>query len=186
MGHVKKQENILKYAIGFIICTLFRLVTRAVPLPNVEPVTSTLMPFGKKGGWLIGALFGAFSIAIFDLITRQLGVWTIVTAVMFGLIGAFSGIYLKNKPNRIRHYVGFSVVATLAYDFITGPIMSSVIFRMPFMAALIGQIPFTIWHLGGNIAFAGLLSPALYKWVVSNRQLELSAIRQRLAAKAPA
>lgn len=183
---MKKPENIFKYAIGFAICIFIRLVTRLVPLPNIEPVTTTMMPFGKKSGWLAGALFGAASIAIFDLITNQLGIWTLVTAVMFGLIGAFAGLYLKKKDNRIRHYIGFSVAATLAYDFITGPIMSSILFRMPFMAALIGQIPFTFWHLGGNIALAGLLSPALYKWVANNRHLELSSIRQSIADRSAA
>jgi phosphotransferase system glucose/maltose/N-acetylglucosamine-specific IIC component len=145
-----------------------------------------MMPFGKKGGWLAGALFGMASIAIFDAITGKLGVWTLVTGAMFGLMGAAAGLYLKSRKNSVWQYVGFSVVATLVYDFITGPIMSSMLFKLPFMVALVGQIPFTIWHLGGNIALAGLLSPALYRWVVNNRQLEWTRLIQRFGAKASA
>jgi hypothetical protein len=183
---MKKPQDVVKYLIGFVVCIFFRLVTRAVPLPNVEPVTGTLMPFGKRAGWIAGSLFGAASIALFDLVTGKLGVWTIVTAAMFGLIGAAAGLYLKHKKSSVGQYVGFSIVATLIYDFITGPIMSSIIFKLPFTVALIGQIPFTLWHLGGNIVFAALLSPALYKWVVDNAQLEWSSLVRRFGAKAGA
>lgn len=183
---MRKPQNIFKYAIGFLVCIVIRLFTRLVPLPNIEPVTSTMMPFGKKWGIWAGAFFGAASIAIFDLITGKLGVWTIVTALMFGLMGVAAGLYLKSRKSSVGHYVGFSIAATLIYDFITGPIMSSVIFKMPFMVALIGQIPFTIWHLGGNIAFAALISPALYRWVITNKQLELNSILERFGQKAAA
>ena len=183
---MRKPENLVKYIIGFVVCMVFRLFTRAVPLPNVEPVTGTLMPFGKKGGWIVGALFGAASIVIFDILTGKLGVWTAVTAMMFGLIGASSGLFLKGHDNRVGRYIGFAVGATLVYDFITGPIMSSLMFGMTFMQALVGQIPFTLWHLGGNIVFAALLSPALYRWVVDNRHLELSSMMQRVGLKAAA
>lgn len=183
---MKRPQNIFKYAIGFVVCVLIRLFTRLVPLPNIEPVTSTMMPFGKKWGILAGAFFGIASIAIFDLITGAIGVWTIVTAAMFGIMGAISGIYLRHRKSTIGSYVGFSIAATLIYDFITGPIMSSVIFKMPFMVALVGQIPFTIWHLGGNIGFAALISPALYRWVITNKQLELNSILERFGQKAAA
>ena len=183
---MKKPQNIVKYIIGFIVCILIRLVPFRPP--NVEPITATIMPFGKKWGWLAGAFFGAASIVLYDTIHPtpgfpRLGTWTLVTALMFGLIGVASGLYLKSKKNQIKYYLGFSIIATLAYDFITGPVMSSIIWKMPFSAALIGQIPFTLWHLGGNIAFSILISPALYAWVVDNRQLELDALLRRIALR---
>jgi hypothetical protein len=107
----------------------------------------------------------------------------LVTAVMCGFVGVAAGLYMQ-KQTKIRHYVSFAVVATLVYDFITGPIMSSIIGKMSFSVALIGQIPFTLWHLGGNIVFAMLLSPSLYHWVVSNKKLELNTLLARFKASA--
>jgi hypothetical protein len=185
---MKKFRNIVKYIIGFIVCFALRLMPfRPV---NVEPIMATTMPFGKRWGWLAGGFFGAASIIIFDIIHPtpgfpSLGIWTLVTALMYGLVGAAAGLYLqKQKETKIRHYVGFAVIATLAYDFITGPIMSSIIWKMPFLVALIGQIPFTLWHLGGNVVFAVLLSPSLYHWVVDNKKLELNSLLARFRASA--
>ncbi len=178
---MKQPKNIIKYIIGFLVCLLIRLIPFRPP--NVEPVTATILPFGKKWGWIAAAIFGAASIVLFDLITLKIGIWTLVTAFMFALIGAASGLYLKKRENKARHYVGFAIIATLIYDFITGPIMSSMIWKMPFMQALFGQIPFTINHLAGNIVLSALLSPILYKWVIDNKHLELNKLVQRFAAK---
>ena len=180
---MKKPKHTLKYIIGFIIGFLFRMIP--FKPPNLELTTASLMPFGKKWGWLSGAIFGALSIILFDLIHPtpgfpRLGVWTLVTAAMFALMGVASGLYLKNKENKIRYYVGFAVVSTLLYDFITGPVMSSMLWHMPFSVALMGQIPFTLWHLGGNIVFAALISPLLYSWIVDNKNLELTNIWNKI------
>lgn len=182
MENTFKQSSI-KYVIGFVVCFGIRLIPFRPP--NVEPIMTTTMPFGKKWGWLAGALFGALSILLYDLIHptpgfARIGSWTLVTAAMYGLIGVAAGIYLKNKESRVRHYVGFAVLATLAYDFITGPIMSSFIFKMHFSTALIGQIPFTLLHLGGNIVGAALVSPLLYNWVVNNPSLNTDAVYAKL------
>lgn len=172
----------IKYFIGLVVVIFLRLIPHP---PNVEPITATIMPFGKKWGWVAGALFGAASIIIFDLMHptpgyARIGVWTFVTAGMFALIGIASGLYLKNKQNKIRYYVGFSVVATLVYDFVTGPIMSSAMWSISFMESLIGQIPFTINHLIGNIVLAVIVSPLLYKWVVENPKLEFEPVLNRI------
>jgi uncharacterized membrane protein len=174
----KKNQNIFKYIIGFGVCVLIRLIPFRPP--NVEPVTGTMLPFSKKWGWLSGALFGALSMILFDFITGKVGTWTWVTAGMMGLVGAASGLYLNKKESKIRYYVGVSIIATLIYDFVTGPIMSSLIWKMPFMLALIGQLPFTLYHLIGNITFAITLSPLLYKWVIANKQLEVESIKEKI------
>jgi hypothetical protein len=174
MKILKKTKNAVKYFIGFVVVILLRLIPHP---PNVEPITSTIMPFGKKWGLFAGAFFGATSIILFDLVHptegyARIGVWTWVTAGMFALMGIASGIYLKNKPNKIRHYVGFSIIATLVYDFITGPVMSTFVWKMTFTKAFIGQIPFTINHLIGNVVLATIVSPLIYNWVIENRNLE--------------
>jgi len=58
-----------------------------------------------------------------------------------------------------------------------GPLL----FGQTFMSAFIGQIPFTFWHLGGNIAFAAILSPLIYDWVIDNKNLELSEVIKKLS-----
>ncbi|MBN2251668.1 MAG: hypothetical protein JW724_06315 [Candidatus Altiarchaeota archaeon] len=171
----KTPKQFFKYVIGFVVCLGIRLIPFRVP--NVEPVMATAMPFGKKWGLWAGAFFGAASIVLYDLIRptpgfARLGVWTLVTAVMYGLVGAAAGWWLSKRKSSIGNYVGFAVVATLLYDFITGPVMSSVIWNMTFLEALIGQIPFTLRHLAGNVVLAATVSPALYAWVVNNKRLE--------------
>ncbi len=175
-----KTKNLPKYILGFIVTFVIRLVPFRPP--NIEPIMTTTMPFSKKWGPLSGALFGALSIILYDLINptpgfSRLGIWTFVTATMYALVGFLSGLYFKKlKQVNIKHYVGFAVIATLAYDFITGPIMSSLVWNMGFLESLIGQIPFTLSHLLGNIVFAALLSPAVYDWIVDNKNLELDKI----------
>jgi uncharacterized membrane protein len=185
VGLVKSRfkHSGMKYFIGFLVC----LGIRMIPFrpPNVEPIMTTTMPFGKKWGWLAGGLFGMLSIILYDIVHptagfARIGSWTVVTAAMYGLTGAAAGLYLKNKENKVRHYVGFAVVATLAYDFITGPIMSSYMFQMPFMVTLVGQVPFTLLHLAGNVFGAALVSPLLYRWVVDNPKLDTDVLYTRL------
>jgi hypothetical protein len=183
------RQGFPKYLIGFLVCIGIRLLPFRPP--NVEPIMTTTMPFARKWGWYAGALFGALSIMIYDSINpakgfARVGVWTVVTALMYGLIGAAAGFYLLNKPGKIRYYVGFAFLATLLYDFVTGPIMSSLFFKMPFMVALIGQIPFTLLHLAGNLAGAAVVSPLLYKWIVSNPHLDTNAVIARLRNVKPA
>ncbi len=175
----KRLNNAVKYSLGFIVCILIRLIP--FRLPNIEPVMATIMPFAKKFRWMSAFVFGFLSIVLFDLITRKVGMWTWITALMYGLVGIAAGIYLGNKAEKIRYYVGYSIVATLVYDFVTGPIMSTFIWNQTFMQSLIGQIPFTISHLAGNIAFAALLSPAIFKWIANNKNLETKAVLQKIS-----
>ncbi|MFH0912276.1 MAG: hypothetical protein V1807_01300 [Patescibacteria group bacterium] len=172
---MKKVNLVIKYILGLAVVLLIRLIPWRVP--NIEPVMATTMPFGKRFNYLGGFAFGFLSIIIFDLLTK-FGVWTWVTAAMYGLVGLGAAWWFKNRSASALNFAGFSVVATLIYDFITGPIMSSVIFKMSFMQALIGQIPFTLWHLGGNVIFAVVVSPVLYKLVVGNEEFAIQKIWQ--------
>ncbi|MBU3942101.1 MAG: hypothetical protein KKF74_04270, partial [Nanoarchaeota archaeon] len=61
---------------------------------------------------------------------------------------------------------------TLIYDAITGIGTGMLFFKQSFMLTLMGQIPFTLYHLAGNIVLAAIVSPLLYKWVLENKQLE--------------
>lgn len=171
-------QNTLKYIIGLITVIAFRLVPHP---PNVEPIMATMMPFSKKWGWASGMLFALLAIVSYDLITGTFGSWTLITAGTYAALGAGAGLFLKNRENKVRHYVLFAIAGTLVYDAITGIGMGVFLFDMPFITTLTGQIPFTIYHLTGNIVLAGVFSPLLYKWVITNPKLETNYISQRIA-----
>ena len=174
---MKNLKNVFKYLIGLLVVIVFRLIPHP---PNVEPIMSTMMPFSKKWGWVSGALFCLFSILLYDIITGTLGSWSILTAGTYALLGAAAGLFLKKYSNSIWYYVAFAIVGTIVYDFITGVVGSTWLFAMPFMTALTGQIPFTLYHLAGNVVLAAVYSPLLYKWVVDNKSLETENLAEKI------
>jgi len=174
---MKKPKNFIKYLIGLITVISLRLVPHP---PNVEPIMATMMPFAKRWGKLAGLFFTLLAILSFDLITGTLGVWSIMTAGTYALLGIAAGFYFKNRESNIKNYVKFSVIGTLIYDAITGIGTGMLFFKQSFMLTLMGQIPFTLYHLAGNIAFAAIVSPLLYKWVLDNPQLETQPVIDKL------
>lgn len=175
---MKKSQNIIKYFIGLLTVIALRLIPHP---PNVEPIMSTMMPFSKKWGWLSGMIFCLLAIISFDLLTGTLGVWSLVTAGTYALLGILAGLYFKNKENKIRYYVGFSIVGTIIYDAITGIGIGMVFFNQSFVATFMGQIPFTLYHLAGNIVLSIVVSPLLYKWVITNPKLETKQVLNKIA-----
>lgn len=151
----------LKYLIAFISVLAFRLIPFRAP--NIEPVLAIQMPFAKTYGKLYAFLFGALSIVVLDLFTSELGIWTLITALTYGVLG-LGAVYYFKKRSGWKNYAGFAVFATILYDAVTGLTIGPLLFGVPFMVALIGQIPFTILHLLGNVSFAIVLSPAIERW----------------------
>lgn len=47
------------------------------------------------------------------------------------------------------------------YDILTGLTVGPLFFQQPFLQALMGQIPFTVLHLSGNVTLALILSPII-------------------------
>ncbi len=155
----------ITYAIGLLVVLAVRLAPHP---PNVEPIMATMMPFAKRGGWFSGMLFCLLAILGFDFLTGTLGIWSLVTAGTYAFLGIVAGFALKGNDNKIRHYVLFAILGTLFYDAVTGIGMGMLLFDQPFLPTVLGQIPFTLWHLSGNMVLSIVLSPALYRWVVSN------------------
>ncbi|KHO45849.1 MAG: hypothetical protein QS98_C0007G0007 [archaeon GW2011_AR3] len=174
---LSKSQNAVKYFIGLAVCLLIRLIPNRIP--NVEPVMTTIMPFGKKFKAISSFIFGALSIVIYDIITRKVGAWTWVTAFMYGLVGLFAAAYLSKKANKARYYVGYSIIATLVYDAVTGIGTGVLLFGQGLVETILLQVPFTLWHLGSNIVLAALFSPLIYKWVLENPSLETSNVYQK-------
>ena len=139
------------------------------------------MPFSKRYGWLGGFIFGLSSIVIFDIVTGKVGMWTIITGVAYGLVAVGASFFFHNREANRKSYVQYAIIGTIAYDAITGLTIGPLFFEQTLMSAFIGQIPFTLWHLGGNIVFAAIFSPLIYRWVIDNKNLELSAVLRRFS-----
>lgn len=169
----------LKVLVAWTGVFLFRLIPFAPP--NFEPMLASVMPFSKRLSLVGTFLFGFLGIVLFDAITSGWGSWTWVTAACYGGLGIASYFYFRNRDASTAHFLGFGVVGTLLYDAVTmmiGPVFQG----QSFTLALVGQIPFTVLHLGGVVFFAVFLSPALYRWIVTNESLELSVLLPRFVA----
>ncbi len=159
---VTSAAKLAVFGLGLGICTALRL---ARFFPNNDPIMAVTLPYSKRGR-LAASLFPALAMVLFDLLSRQVGVWTLVTAGTYGLIGlGFSFAYaaLGKRGRRVGSavYVTSGVAGVLVFDFVTGPIMSSALFQMSFAQAFVGQIPFTLRHLVSVSLYAVVVSPVL-------------------------
>ena len=94
------KRNWPKFIVGFIVCMLVRLIPFRPP--NIEPVLATQMPFSKAYGAWAGFLFAFLNIVLYDLVTGKLGVWTLLTAGTYGVLGLWAVFYFKNKSGSHR------------------------------------------------------------------------------------
>lgn len=163
-------RNWLKFLLGWATCFVFRLLPHRIP--NVEPILATVMPFSERMGVWAGMVFAGASIVFYDILLGMVGLWTWVTAAAYMLVSAIGTLFLRRNKGGVLGYMAFAVIGTLVYDGITGLAIGPLFYGQPFMEALVGQIPFTINHVLGNLVFAAVLSPILYRWVADNRVLE--------------
>jgi uncharacterized membrane protein len=157
----------VKVSLLFIFCLLMRLIPFRAP--NVEPILAAVMPLSRVHGALAAFFFAAASIFSYDLLTGTLGVHTFFTLFAYGALGVWAGYYFKTREAKISNYVRFAIIGTLFFDVVTllaGPLF----FDQPLSSALLGQIPFTAFHLLGNIVFALTLSPAIHYLLVRKRK----------------
>lgn len=165
------KKNWLKYIIAFLSVFAVRMIPFRAP--NVEPIMAVVMPFSKAYKGFFTFAFGALSIIFYDLVTSGLGIWTLVTAVAYGLVGYGATFYFKNRSGW-KNYALYAVIATILYDAVTGLTIGPLFFGRSFMVALIGQIPFTALHLLGSVSFAIVLSPAIERWVLAEERKSVS------------
>lgn len=155
------MKNWIKYAIAFLGVLIVRLIPFRAP--NLEPLLAAQMPFAKKFGVTSSFLFGVLSIALYDLITSGWGIWTLITALAYGLMGVGSYYYLKNRSGW-KSYATYAIIATIVYDAVTGLTIGPLFFNQSFLVSALGQVPFTLLHLLGNVSFAIILSPVIERW----------------------
>jgi energy-coupling factor transport system substrate-specific component len=175
---MEKQEKKQQFSIKFFLALAFCLLVRLIPfrVPNVEPILATMMPFSKALGAISGFSFAVLSILLYDILTGTLGMQTFFTAGAYGLLGIGAALYFKKYGTEKWSFVRFAIIGTLFFDALTGLVVGPTFFHQSFVNALIGQIPFTILHLLGNIIFALLLSPAIYKILIKKKKREPDAL----------
>ncbi len=167
---MQKYIDWTKIVLGFVLCLVFRLVP--VRPPNIEPLLATQMPFSKAYGPVVGFSFAFLSIVLFDVITAKVGVWTLITAFAYGVLGIWSVLFFKKREMKRMNYVKFAIIGTLFFDAVTGLTVGPLFFNQTFMQALIGQIPFTIMHLIGNVTFAYVMSPLIYTYISTSKVVD--------------
>lgn len=162
------MKNWIKYTITFVSVIAFRLMPFRAP--NVEPIMAVIMPLSKTHSKFMTFAFGFLGIAIFDSITSGFGIWTLVTAIAYGLLGLGASYYFQNRSGW-KSYALYAFIGTLVYDIFTGLSIGPLFFHQSFVASLVGQIPFTLIHLLGNVSFAIVLSPVIEKWLVKEERV---------------
>jgi multisubunit Na+/H+ antiporter MnhG subunit len=140
-----------------------------------------MLPFARQDKWWNAALFSFITMVSFDLLTGMVGIWTLVTALTYAGLGIlFHQIYKNKKKINLKTYLGSGIIGVLIFDFITGPIMSSWMFQLPFEFALIGQIPFTLLHLVSVSVFIVILTPLLDVHLMNSSHLEDQKVWNKL------
>ncbi|OGI46766.1 hypothetical protein A2121_00120 [Candidatus Nomurabacteria bacterium GWB1_40_6] len=175
------KKNYFKILLVFILCLLARLIP--FRMPNIEPILAATMPIGRAHGAFISFSFAVFSILLYDLITSTLGVQTLFTALSYGIIALWSVSYFSAKGGSASggkdnkwSYARFAIMGTLVYDALTGLTVGPLFFHQSFIGSLLGQIPFTAFHLIGNTIFALILSPAIYNFMIKKKKKESVSI----------
>ena len=166
MQFVKLRDS-AKIVVGLVFCIAARLAL--APLPNVEPIMGTLLPFAKKYGSAVGAVFAFLTLISIDFVTGRLGLWTVYCGLAYAGVGFAAGAVLPKFRNdwKLRwRFAGFAAVGVIAYDLVTATAFG-VQFGQPFEATLLAQIPFTAYHLLGGVAFTLVFSPLLYTHFVA-------------------
>jgi uncharacterized membrane protein len=172
----KTFQDSVKFVLGWTIAFAIRLVPFRPA--NLEPLLAIQMPFAKKYGSLAAFVFGFMSIALFDLITSGLGVWTLITALAYGFLGVASVCFFRKMKSSRLNYAVFAVFATIFYDAVTGLTIGPLFFGQPLYVALIGQIPFTAMHVLGNTVLALTVSPYIERLLVKENSLLNSLVER--------
>ena len=145
-----------KYLTGFLVANLYRLLR---VFPNSDPLMGFILPAAKNLKWWKAPLFAFASMFVFDIFTSGIGLWTWVTASTYALIALGFHFYLKEKKSTFKLFISSGVFGVLIFDLITGPIMSSFLFKQTFLIAILGQIPFTVMHLISVVFGIVIISP---------------------------
>lgn len=158
--------------IGLLVATsIARIIP--LPLPNLEPILTVTMPASKTWGALGAALFASLAYASKDFIQARLGWWSLYGAIAYAVVAfiAFGALSKTQKrlgtktgaPSRTQ-YALTATVGTLTFDLVTA-LLFGWQFHQTLTQTLIGQVPFTLYHLAGNLALGVVLSPVIFAFL---------------------
>ena len=178
---VASGARIVIFAVGLGVSTALRWVRF---FPNNDPIMAVTLPYARRGR-VSAVLFPVAAMALFDLLSGRIGIWTLVTAGTYGLIGfGFSFLYagLAARGRRVGRgtYLLSGAAGVLVFDFVTGPVLSSALFHLSFAQAAVGQVPFTLRHLLSVSLYAVLVSPVV-DWTLDRVERGERALQKRLA-----
>ncbi len=162
------EKNYWKFVLILVVCLFVRLIPFRPP--NIEPILAVQMPLAKIYGAFPGFFLGFLSIIFYDIITHTIGAWTIITAFSYGVLGLWAAYFFQKRQASSFNFVIFAIVGTLFFDAATGLSVGPLFFHQSFYSALVGQIPFTLLHLLGDIIFAAVLSPVVYRFALSSKK----------------
>lgn len=135
------------------------------PIPSVKPVTTMCLVAGAALGARAGMAVGALAALISNAFLGQ-GPWTPAQMLLWGLVGA-SGALLRPAT---RRRVGLAIVGG-AWGFLFGWAMNLWFLATfgpdvswaAFLAACVASAWFDVAHALGNVVFALVIGPALFR-----------------------
>ncbi len=129
--------------------------------PNVELLMPFVLSAGLAGGPVAGFLVGLSTRAAYDVYLGWAGWWTLLTAPSYAIAGLFIGyVGLKRKALGRWEMALLAGAATIVYD-VVSMLAFGLPFGIPLLNLVVGQIPFSIAHVGGNMLFCFLIAPTL-------------------------
>lgn len=149
--------SLKEFIFGFVFSFFVRILK---VFPNNDPIMGCMLPQSRKNIFQ-GALFAFLAMFIFDFFTSGIGVWTFVTATTYALLALLFGLYFSKKKMHYSNYAFASIVGIIIFDIITGPFMSTFLFKQSFLFTVFAQVPFTISHLVSGVSYTLVLAPVL-------------------------
>lgn len=146
------------------IITLFCIAGRVLlePLPNVQPVTVTVILVGVfyGGTWAI-AVSGIIALST-NMIFLGHGPWTLFQVIGWGAVGAAGSMLadklMINGRLAMGRLMALSVVSAFAFDWI---VSTSILLNNDFsslMPYLANGLVFDVYHAVGNMAFVAWIA----------------------------
>ncbi|MFH1200635.1 MAG: hypothetical protein V1708_06215 [Candidatus Micrarchaeota archaeon] len=166
---MRKGVSGIKFFIGLAGTILFRVIP--LPAPNIEPIMATTLPFSKRMGALAGMAFAFVALVSWDFISGRVGMWTIYTGVAYAVVGFAAGKFFATRKLGLKNRLGFAAGATIFYDAATALVFGWQ-FGQPLAVTIAGQVPFTLYHLAGNLAAVAVLTPLIDAFIVENKALD--------------
>lgn len=140
----------------------------AEPVPNFEVMTLIVFASGVLLGARDGMMVGGLTMLVYSLLNPWGAVHPLVTAAQIAgevLPGAAGGVAARwglaelPAPRRALFLGAIGAGVTLWFDLITN-LATGVVYGQP-LAVLVGGIPFSLWHIGTNLALFALLGTPL-------------------------